>query len=436
MSAKEKMYKNEEVEIMWRKLFRKIGGFLFCLLIIEIVSVGGLMLSSKIPDKWIIENWNTSADILIEQDVYPSLYNSGLTLDNWSDMHLFNIIYYQSKSEMLESAIANHQYNPETTNPMEDLQKVTEGTGPNDSYSRYFLLITLFIKIFLIFGDVTHLRLLIATFSFVLAMWVLLETCRKISFNAAVALFLALLYTRSFYYSLCLSACTDIIIMLLLCIYILYNWNNSKFKKNRIYIYFGIGILTFNMNFLTVPLMTLGIPLIVELLLNESNHETNLLDNIRMTFYAIGAWFAGYISAVLMKQLLALIVLGNQTGTEHLALWGLRSLGIKGRIRMLIVNALRLFDLPMIVITIFIVVYFVFIIIKYRNTRVRMDKKLVIPLLLLGVLPCIWLFTFAFHATHGFDAYYYIISIFSFLSIFFKYISLKKESADADFENH
>ena len=152
MSAKEKMYKNEEVEIMWRKLFRKIGGFLFCLLIIEIVSVGGLMLSSKIPDKWIIENWNTSADILIEQDVYPSLYNSGLTLDNWSDMHLFNIIYYQSKSEMLESAIANHQYNPETTNPMEDLQKVTEGTGPNDSYSRYFLLITLFIKIFLIFS--------------------------------------------------------------------------------------------------------------------------------------------------------------------------------------------------------------------------------------------------------------------------------------------
>ena len=76
---------------------------------------------------------------------------------------------------------------------------------------------------------------------------------------------------------------------------------NITKTKNYIYLFLVTGILTSYFDFLTFPLTTLGIPLILVLILHSQTGKSGLGRTLQYTFW----WFFGYVGMWLAKWILA-----------------------------------------------------------------------------------------------------------------------------------
>lgn len=116
--------------------------------------------------------------------------------------------------------------------------------------------------------------------------------------------------------SLAMSVCWNITLIAILMEILFYEKISGKKWQDEFFLL--IGIITAYMDFLTYPIVTLGVPLCVYLMLN-SDTVMSPWKRIRQTFWMCFSWGAGYIGMWSMKWVVA--ELTCQAGTLREAIW-------------------------------------------------------------------------------------------------------------------
>ncbi len=185
-------------------------------------------------------------------------------------------------------------------------------------YSRYWHGYLVFLKPLLLCMSWRHVETLLVIFHIVLLFAVIISACYKGKASVGAGIFFTLLFMKPLriWFSLTLSTCWSITLLAVLVLLWFFerleerNWQEEFFLL--------VGITTSYMDFLTYPIVTLGVPLCVWLLLSQES-ERKWHDNLFQAFWNCVCWAAGYIGMWGMKWVVAEITC--RTGTLRNAAW-------------------------------------------------------------------------------------------------------------------
>ena len=280
---------------MKKKHILKLIITFFILLVSEVAL---LTLVNIIPQKYIKSNVKEASATLHEEGLFPIIDNNFI-LDNWTDTIMINTAYSVDTKKPLESAIlmrrnyrkdVNLVLKKQTSqeNPLLDLQETLEERNISYyEYSRYWHGYMIYLRPLLAFLNYSQIRKLLIFVISSLSLLLIVLTYKKINIVTSILTTIILLLSRFRLTGMSLQYSSAFIIMLLASIYLLLRYD----KMDKYRYFFVIGCLTCFFDLFTVPLITLGIPLIYYIMLTE---KRNNIIGIKGTLRLIIMWFLGY----------------------------------------------------------------------------------------------------------------------------------------------
>lgn len=291
---------------------------IFKLLILLFISiaVGILLLMGvyALPTAPMLEHVKESSRAFQIEGYYPVLDPKHNTLlDNWTDSVMLGDAIYPGEGEsLLKKAVLVNRITYPDGKPVEELLNYVNGNPLNlapqvSSYPRYWHGYLVILKPLLLFSDYLGFR----DINHVMVWLVLGIACigfvkqKKSIFILPFLLTVFFLRPDAIAYSLQFS--TSYYIMMTAVILMVFL--HRKFVEKRLYgsFFFLVGIITVYFDFLTYPLVTLGVPLTLYLVLEEGRSWKNqMADVIRCSIL----WALGYGGMWGGKWLLSCFVLG------------------------------------------------------------------------------------------------------------------------------
>ena len=268
-----------------------------------------MFLGSLIPKNIVLNNIKESATILNEQG--NSKYVLWVNIDNFTDAIIINQEYSIDSNAPLYSymsarrnydldkttkTITDSEYTEEISNLDEDytmnqvgtLKKLVDGKiDTATTYARYWHGFMPVLRVLLIFMNISEIRI----FNFIVLLCLLIYFLYLVSkkFGVTIAFIFAysLIVYDYLFVSFSISAVSVYLIFMIASIILLKNI--EKIKNLGIY-FFLIGCFTSSMDLLSVPLLTLVIPLFI-CILNDKQNNTQSFGKI---FKYCVLWAIGY----------------------------------------------------------------------------------------------------------------------------------------------
>lgn len=403
-----------------------------------------LTIQACIPNKFIEKNMQKSADQLLEKGEKTAIafINKPIILFNFTDALMLNTIYSTESDKPLETSLVARRnfvkgsqkniyedtlppgktgknqasYTSETFQTKE-LYDTVNGDDKNDciEYARYWHGYMVILKPLLIFLDYEKIQIESKILFLILTTWLLYLIFKKIGIKEAFIFGLAFLISGVFICAISLNAIIPFYIAVIAGIYIL--CRNEK-NKNLGFLFCIVGTFTSFFDLLTTPLVTLGIPLIIEILLNSKEK------GIKKTIKLCCCWGIGYALTTILKWIITDIILDRNvvitslqqffyrtgTGTKKLPILTItRNVEYYGKYMFLILS----------IVTVIILIY------RFVKNK-KLDYKDT-NLFIISVLPYIWLEILKNHSViHSFFTYrILIISIICMLLIITKDLQFK-----------
>ena len=286
MNKKKEKNENQNNKIpKTHEITRVIFKYILTFFIVIIIFVGLLTLSSTFPQDWIQKNMEKSVEELYEEGIPSNIL--GIYFDSASDTTMLNAAYSIDSRNPLESAmLARIDYVPEKQqkyhedtitldnvkvnegyNVKEQLKKTVDGDIKETyEYARYWHGYISIIRPLLIFFSFNEIRKILICVFAMLAMLLMMLLYKKINFKYCFIIILSLLVSEYFFMGLNLQGTFTFIIAMLASIIICIRF--EKIKNIGLY-FFVIGMATCYFDLLTHPIITLGIPMIIYLLLKQ-----------------------------------------------------------------------------------------------------------------------------------------------------------------------
>ena len=273
-----------------------------------------LVISAKIPQTAIKENVRESAEYLCQGELFGEVVErvTGSKIDRYADSILLGIAYQYDSRKPLASVMESAYYHSDMNNENENLlTAVREDCEANQQYLRYWHGSNAFVRPLLVIFHIKQIYVLngILLAAFILGLLVIL--IRKEAYVPAVGVVTGLIMTSVWYVPLSLEYTWTYLIMLVMSMIgvgIIYH------KRYRVVgVFFLIsGMITGFMDFLTTETLTLTVPLLIMLWVEEKQQGQEDMKNIfRKAGKAVVVWGFGYIGMWMMKWLLASIVLSE-----------------------------------------------------------------------------------------------------------------------------
>lgn len=282
---------------------------------------------------------------------------------------------------------------------LDTLKALGEGADASEmylrTYARYWHGYLMYLKPLLtIFSWQTTVYIGIAL-QLLLLVAVIWLAVKKKTIAVPIALAVGMLFMKPvlMHVSLTMSVCWVITLVALL----IQMWKHKCLAEKQLYGEFFLcaGIATAYFDFLTYPLVTLGVPLCVYFLMSEENNLGKRIGHL--TINTIG-WGIGYIGMWAMKWIISDVTL--QTGTIRDAVWNVigRTEAIGGRPRfngafyVMGIN-LQEYFLPIysIVAIALAVVVVALVVLAARKGGVKPTISILIPYLLIALSPFVWI---------------------------------------------
>jgi len=254
-----------------------------------------------IPIDKIRENARPSAEILTLTPRflwYKTKIPSG-TIDKITDARMLNMASFLGRGDSFRDSLLN----PETyyvwwapTSLTQSLAKDILDEGTVFDYPRFWHGYLLLLKPLLVFFDLGEIRIINLIFQAGLLLAILYLMYKRLGFKHCAAFMTAVSFLNPVTSWMCLEYANVINVMLLTMLWVLINKN-----PDDKYIFFVIGVVTILFDFITFPLVTLGIPLIAYILL----YKRGFKDDIKCVFRNSLLWLFGYAGTWLMKWGLA-----------------------------------------------------------------------------------------------------------------------------------
>ena len=370
---------------------------LFCFMLI-------ILAGTLIPKNCVWEKCGKAYEKIEQEGLYPSIFDSQLGFyDNWTNSYYIGIIANQDGNHPLKSAVGNYISNWDI---LED-EDVIDGLGKTFSkekprlspYSNYWLGIVFVYKLLLVFFSWTQIRYIFYLVVSILIFFVSREMFEKVGNQAEWAFILMASIMCYGYLATCFAAVSDVITTLVCCELILIKSGNIRDKFLFCYI---LGMLNFFIAYLYAPILPIAMTLVlftIFSLKNEVKRSIIVKENVLCGIL----WTLGYGITAGFKQLLSLIIIGNQSGTRKLVAW--TKGGIKDRIWGLLVPFTRFIYKPVFAFIV-LFIFTVAILLITKKIKIDLDKNSVINMIMVilpaFVLPVIWFLFLARATVHGF----------------------------------
>jgi len=219
-------------------------------------------------------------------------YHNSTALDGFTDSIMLGSAIYDSSASPFHDALVNPrmEFTPGDTVPVDSLVRYASGetNGKEVTYARYWHGYLLVLKPLLLFFSPADIRLLNMTVQFLLCAVALLLAYRRKGLALAIPLAAAILCVNPISAALSLQY-TDVYLLTLIFETFLLAFRTDE-KKFGWFLYLWLGILVAFFDFLTYPLVSLGILLVTELALCQEN----LRGRLKRLFLNSSAWFVGY----------------------------------------------------------------------------------------------------------------------------------------------
>jgi len=248
----------------------------FLSLLVLFVSL--LTLSHLIPSVKISTNINKSIATLKDEGVYPNILNFKLfQLDNYTDALMLNIAASVNEENPLHAAMLNYWHTSGNNRKIiDDTQAVINNQSSGlekQSYGRYWQGYLIFLRPALTIMNYNHIRILNYLVLGSLLLLVLYQINIKIGSQIMVFFLLTMILVSFPIVPLSMQFSTVFYISFISILFILNNKTYLQDWSNFILLFFIIGACTSFFDFLTTPLLTLGLPLTILILID--NNATN-----------------------------------------------------------------------------------------------------------------------------------------------------------------
>lgn len=270
------------------------------LILIGMVAAGYLALVCvyALPTGPIQKNVLEAANIMQMDGSHPELVygHQDTMLDNLTDSIMLLTARYEGTGSVFEEALLNNRF---TVNGLMDSEVLAaEATGEKldgeeSSYGRYWHGYLLYIKPLLMMFNYGQIRYLISGIQFTLLAAVLYLFVKKNKEKHVIPFMAAYLFLNPAALSLSLQYFPASVLTMLQFVVILLQ--EDKYRTNPIrwiYHFFIVGCLIAYFDFLTYPMLTLGMPLIFLL----AENKKSLKEDIVLFVGSCSAWGIGYVA--------------------------------------------------------------------------------------------------------------------------------------------
>ena len=294
--------------------------YVLTFVIVILLFIATLIISSLFPRDWIEENTLESATTLL-QEGNPN-YVLDMKLDNYTDALMINTAYSINPNKPFESAmLARKNYLPEkeqTVYPDSNGGLISSADGDYDilgelyktvrhdisesyEYARYWHGYLIILRPLLIFFNISQIKVIIGILLALLAFYLFMVLSKKILIKFCYIIILALAFSDFFLMGITLQGVLTFVISMVASIIIYERYD--KIKNISMY-FMVIGMVTCFFDLLTHPIITLGIPITVYLLLKQEKEHTGLKENIKLIIVNSIMWGIGYLLTNLTKWIL------------------------------------------------------------------------------------------------------------------------------------
>lgn len=219
-----------------------------------------------IPRTAIEPQFKQSVEIFTREGMYPikSSLDGRVVVDNYTDCYMHNVAYCADASHPVDAAMRNYRYRDDldmivTMNHLADGKMIAEPF----EYGKYWHGYQVFLRPLLAVMDYGKIRIvngIILSVLLIIALWLM---ARRLSIGVALCFVVSLYMVHSAIipWSLQFSTCYYITLVSVIA---LLGFRRLSATSHRLALcFFAIGAVTSFLDFLTTPVMTLGIPLTV-----------------------------------------------------------------------------------------------------------------------------------------------------------------------------
>ncbi len=427
-------------------------------IILICVYLASLICSSIIPTKWIESNSKKSSEEIItyggEKEIVR-IGNKYVIAFLFTDALMLNTAYSIDTSTPLASPmLARKNYIPGQTQRVfmdlngnlgasenykadnGDIYQVPEfyglmhGENIADSfeYARYWHGYLIFLRPLLVIMDYQGIRILMQVITIILMIVMLGLIAKKIKWQIAVMFLIGFLSIDIFIAARAFNAICVFIIAIVSTIFILLKKDS---EKNIAINFFVIGSVTSFIDLLTTPLVTLGIPIIVYLLLIQKNGK-NLKECLIELVKICLMWGIGYGLTWATKWILVQLMYNRPIIQNALTQAQVRTVTNKTTFLNMMINIGNFLSYEVIFANIMIMIsYAIIMLVKNRNKELNIKNNIVqsIPYLIVAMMPLAWYAVLKQHSMiHRFFTYRaLVITIITLMVSEYKILEVKTQ---------
>lgn len=399
-----------------------------------------MFLAYLLPTSKMQNSAKSSSEILLKEGNYNYLVEGDFSsrLDNFTDSIMISEAIFDSD----ESAIYKAMKNYHSGWGVEGLDAQVDGDVDEKSYSRYWNGYLIFLKPLLLMFGIKGIRILNTVLQILLVIGVccvMFKKAKSLIIPYLISLFLInpVAITQSMQFSSVFYIFNITMLLVLL-------FNEKLNQKNWFgYLFLIVGIVTSFFDFLTYPVATFLMPLVVVMWFDESStFKDKFITALKLGVF----WAVGYFGFWIAKWCVGSIVTGENLITEAIKQAKFRTTGdvsyAPSKILVhlaFVLNFKPFINLQNIVLLSVCLCLLLVLILKYRK-QFSITKTKVLSFLLVAVLPILWYLVLSNHSYmhYWFTFRSYIGTIFAVITLMaygFKNLKFKKEEKSNENED-
>lgn len=399
-----------------KKIFRYL--IIFILLICSFMAL--LTITSCISSKSMFNNVEESSQLLLEEGnrkiIYIPYRRTKMEFDNYTDALMINTAYsIDSRKPLFSAFMARKNFIPDVTtevyqdqagelkssskykyhNEVGELNDlVNNEKAESFEYARYWHGYLIILRPLLVMFNLTQIRTILTCILIILFIFFIILLYKKSDIVTAIIFSTCLLGIEYFYLGFSMQGIFIFLIMMIASIIILCKY--SKIKSYGMF-FFIIGMLTNFFDFLTVPVLTYAIPMIILFTIKytKENFEIKL---ILKKILVLGiAWSVGYGLTWTSKWLLTDLIFGRNMFFTALKQVFYRSAGTEKINIFNVINQNINYMYVSFFISIFFTVLTILIKIWIENKKIKFKEQntkdtydIIFIYLLIGIIPFAW----------------------------------------------
>lgn len=288
--------------------------YILTFLTVTAVLLGLLVLSAIIPQSAIKENVRESAEYLCEGELFGKVVKdvNSSKIDRYADSILLGIAYQYDSNKPLTSVMWSSYYHMDYNNENENLlNAVTNDCEANRQYMRYWHGSNAIVRPLLMVFNIKQIYIFNGIIMALLIVFLCFTLIKNKAYAPAVGVACGLIMTSFWFVPFSLEYTWTYLLMLLMSIIGVKIVLNKK--DGAVGIFFLIsGMVTNYLDFLTTETLTLTIPLLLMLWVDQKqNPQKDMKAFFKNVGKSVAAWALGYACMWMTKWLLASLVLSE-----------------------------------------------------------------------------------------------------------------------------